>query len=83
MKHPYQFTLYRKERSPFNHLTVWFLIPTFKVIEDLDYLTYEKGTANFEAEFMTSFTWRTDRDFWTVGVRLLGFGLTVTRQKGY
>lgn len=82
MKHPAKFTLYRKEHSMLDHLTLWFLTPSIKVREDLDYETLETGVAQFEAEFPTTFSWRTDRSFWTIGIRILGFGLTLTRQKG-
>ena len=83
MKHSTQFVLYRKEHSPFDHLTLWFLTPSIQIVEDLDYLTYEKGVAKLEIEMPTTLAWRTDRDFWTVGLRLLGFGITLTRQRSY
>lgn len=80
MKNRTAFTLYRREHSPFNHLTLWVLIPSIRIREDLDYMTYETGISQVEIELPTSLIWRTDSDFWTVGVRLLGFGFTLTRQ---
>lgn len=81
MKNRTAFTLYRREHSPFNHLTFWLLTPSIRIREDLDYSTYETGISQVELEFQTALVWRTDSDFWTVGIRILGFGVTLTRQK--
>lgn len=84
MKSPTHVTipLWRARQNGFNHLTLYLTFPSVKIVEDLDYDTVEQGVARFELDLPTNLRWATDRDFWTVSARLLGFGVTLTRQKG-
>lgn len=83
MKTPHHITLFRRARSTFDHLTAYLLFPSIKIREDIDYDTTEKGVTFFEIDLPTNARWAADKDHWTVSVRLLGFGLTLTRQSGY
>ncbi len=83
MKSPTHLTLFRRARTAFNHLTLYLTFPSFKVAEDLDYDTEEKGVTKVEIDLPTNLRWAADKDHWTVSARVLGFGLTLTRQHGY
>lgn len=84
MKTKSQFTLFRwdgKRQKNFNHVMIWGFIPSIKFTEDLDYESHEVGLRDFQIEALTFFRIAYDRDFWTVSLRVLGFGFTINRQK--
>jgi len=83
MKSPTHITLFRRARTTFDHLTVYLLFPSIKIAEDFDYDTLEYGVTRFEVDLPTNARWAASKDHWTVSVRLLGLGLTLTRQSGY
>lgn len=83
MKIPNKFTLYRRERTAFDHLTLYVLLPSLKIKEDWDYDTPERGTTHFALELPTHIKWQSDKDHWSVSIRLFGFGGTLVRQMGY
>ena len=83
MKTPSQISLRLINRSFHDHLTVSLLLPHFTTEEDLDYETYESGIKRFRLSFDTGIHGGSDRDHWSFGFRVLGFGFTLTRQWGY
>jgi methionine-rich copper-binding protein CopC len=83
MKTPTHLTLYRREETVFNHLTLYLLLPSLKVVEDFDYDTLERGLTRLELDLPTSLRWNESKDHWTVSWRVLGLGFTLTRQEGY
>lgn len=83
MKSPSSITLYRRESTMFDHLTLYFTLPSIKVFEDFCYDTPERGVTKFEIDLPTKFEWSGDKDHWVVKARVLGFGVSVVRQMGY
>jgi hypothetical protein len=83
MKTPSSITLYRRENTAFDHLSLYFTFPSIKIVEDFDYDSPERGITKFEIDLPTLFSWGGDKDHWTIRARVLGFGLTLTRQMGY
>ena len=83
MKSPTQITLYRHGRTMFDHLTLYLLFPSIKIDEELDYDTPQRGVIGASIDLPTRLHWEFTKNHWTVSMRILGFGLTLTRQSGY
>lgn len=84
MKTPSQVTLFKwTGQFDWNHLRVWLMFPRLQINEDFDYMTIEREVTRFELDLPTHIHWASEKDFWTVSVRVLGFGITVNRQYSY
>lgn len=83
MKSPSSLTLFRRAKTAFDHLTLYFMFPSVKILEDHDYETHESGIIKFELDLPTHFGYSTSDKHWTIKARILGFGVTIVRQKGY
>lgn len=87
MPNPLSFNIFR--RNSFDYLKLDIYFPKIGVIRETSEWTDTIQTT-YTAEFPTDIKYTSDRcildkstEFWYLGVRLVGFGIGLTRQSGY